>query len=78
MKIQSQLLLLVVLSVAMAVVTYGARAWRPPQDQASTAPKPAANAPEAEQAAIKQTALDYIEGYYEGAAERIKISDRMT
>ncbi len=72
MKTQSQLLLLVVLSAAMAAVTYGARAWCPPQDQALLAPKPAANAPEADLAAIKQTALDYIEGYYEGNAERME------
>jgi hypothetical protein len=73
MKTQSQLLLLVVLSAAMAVVTYGARAWcPPPQDQAPPAPKPAAGAPEADLAAIKQTALDYIDGYYEGAAERME------
>ena len=30
------------------------------------------NAPDAEQAAIKQTALDYVEGWYEGNAERME------
>ncbi|MGH9832826.1 MAG: nuclear transport factor 2 family protein [Blastocatellia bacterium] len=72
MKTQSRLFLLAVLSAAMAAVTYGARAWCPPQDQASPAPKPAASAPDTELAAIKQTALDYIEGYYEGNAERME------
>ncbi len=72
MKTQSQMLLLVVLSAAMAVVSYGARAWCPPQDQAPPAPKSAASAPEADLAAIKQTALDYIDGYYEGNAERME------
>ena len=72
MKTQSRLLLLAVLSAAMAAVTYGARAWCPPQDQAPPAPKPAASAPEADLAAIKQTALDYIDGYYEGNAERME------
>lgn len=32
------------------------------------------NAPSADQAAIKQTALDYIEGWYEGNAERMERS----
>ena len=30
------------------------------------------NVPDAEQAAIKQTALDYVEGWYEGNAERME------
>jgi hypothetical protein len=72
MKTQSRLFLLAVLSAAMAAVTYGARAWCPPQDQAPPAPKPAASSPEADLAAIKQTALDYIDGYYEGNAERME------
>jgi hypothetical protein len=44
---------------------------RPPQDAAATAAKPA-GVSDADLAAIKQTALDYIEGYYDGNAERME------
>ena len=65
MKIQSRLLLYIVLCAAMSVVAFEARAQQSSQDVSA---KPA-GASEADLAAIKQTALDYIEGYYEGNAE---------
>jgi len=69
MKIQSRrLLLLVMLLAAMFAVTFEARAQQPSQPSAA---KPA-GASEADLAAIKQTALDYIEGWYEGNAERME------
>jgi Putative lumazine-binding len=69
MKIQFRQLLFIVLSLAaMFVVTSGARAQQSPQPSAA---KPA-GASEADLAAIKQTALDYIEGWYEGSAERME------
>jgi len=69
MNIQSRQLLFIVLSLsAMFVVTIGARAQQSPQPSAA---KPA-GASEADLAAIKQTALDYIEGWYEGSAERME------
>ena len=52
----------------MFVVTFEARAQQSPQESAA---KPA-GASEADLAAIKQTALDYIEGWYEGSAERME------
>ncbi len=71
MKAQSRLLLFIVLVAAMFAVAYSARAWQP-LDQSSPATKTATNASEADLAAIKQTALDYIESYYEGNAERME------
>jgi len=68
MKVQSRLLLLIVLCATMFAVTLEARARQSSQDAAA---KPA-GASEADLAAIKQTALDYIEGYYEGNGERME------
>jgi hypothetical protein len=69
MKIQSRHLLSIVLSlVATFAVTFEARAQQSSQESAA---KPA-RASEADLAAIKQTALDYIEGWYEGSAERME------
>jgi Putative lumazine-binding len=69
MKIQSRHLLLIVLSlVAIFAVTFEAQARQSSQE---TAAKPS-GASEADLAAIKQTALDYIEGWYEGSAERME------
>src|SRR5262245_60827160 len=69
MKIQPRKLLFIVLSLAaMFVVTFEARAQQSSQPSAA---KPA-GASEADLAAIKQTALDYIEGWYEGSAERME------
>jgi hypothetical protein len=69
MKIQSRHLLSIVLSlVAIFAVTFEARARQSSQEAAA---KPS-GASEAELAAIKQTALDYIEGWYEGSAERME------
>ena len=56
----------------MFAVTFEARAQQSSEPSAATtAAKPAA-ASEADLAAIKQTALDYIEGYYEGNGERME------
>ncbi len=68
MKIQSRLLLFIVLCAAMFVMTVEARAQQSSQEAAA---KPA-GASEADLGAIKQTALDYIEGYYEGNGERME------
>jgi Putative lumazine-binding len=69
MKIQSRRLLFISLSlVAIFAVTFDARAQQPSQEAVA---KPA-SASEADLAAIKQTALDYIEGWYEGNAERME------
>jgi Putative lumazine-binding len=69
MKIQSRQLLFFALSLAtMFGMTFEARAQQPSQPSAA---KPA-GASEADLAAIKQTALDYIEGWYEGSAERME------
>jgi Putative lumazine-binding len=69
MKIQSRHLLSIVLSlVATFAVTFEARARQSSQEAAA---KPS-GASEADLAAIKQTALDYIEGWYEGSAERME------
>jgi len=69
MKVQSRRLLLIALSlVAVFAATFEARAQQSSQQAAA---KPS-GASEADLAAIKQTALDYIEGWYEGAAERME------
>lgn len=69
MKIQYRHLLLIVLSLlAVFAVAFEARARQSSQEAAA---KPA-GASEADLAAIKQTALDYIEGYYEGSGERME------
>ncbi|MGH9766277.1 MAG: nuclear transport factor 2 family protein [Blastocatellia bacterium] len=69
MKVRSRLLLFIVLSLAaMFAVTFEARAQQSSQEAVA---KPA-GASESALAAIKQTALDYIEGYYEGNAERME------
>jgi hypothetical protein len=53
--------------------TSSAGAWQQPQNpNSSDTAKPMANLSEADAAAIKQTALDYIEGYYDGNAERME------
>ena len=72
MKLRSRLLLLLVFCAAVCSVNIVARAQQPAQSSAAdTAAKPS-GASEADLAAIKQTALDYIEGYYEGNAERME------
>jgi hypothetical protein len=68
MKVQSRLLLFIVLCAAMLAVMFESRAQQPSQEAAA---KPA-RASEADLAAIKQTALDYIDGWYEGNAERME------
>jgi hypothetical protein len=69
MKVHPRRLLLFVLTlVAILAVTFEARAQQSPQIAAA---KPS-GASEADLAAIKQTALDYIEGWYEGSAERME------
>jgi hypothetical protein len=68
MKIQSRLLLFIVLFAAMLALRFETRAQQPSQEAVA---KPA-SASEANLAAIKQTALDYIEGWYEGNAERME------
>ena len=69
MKNQSRHLLSIVLSlVATFAITFEARARQSSQEAAA---KPS-GASEADLAAIKQTALDYIEGWYEGSAERME------
>src|SRR5262249_48228671 len=71
-KVQSRLFMFLVLCAAMFAVTFEARAQQSSQPSPTdTAAKPA-RASEADLAAIKQTALDYIEGYYEGNAERME------
>jgi len=68
MKLQSRLFLFLVLCGAMFAVTPEAWARRSPQEAAAKT----AGASDADLSAIKQTALDYIEGYYEGNAERME------
>src|SRR5262245_52406842 len=69
MRVQSWHLLSIVLSlVAMFAVTFEERAQRSSQEATSKQ----SGASEADLAAIKQTALDYIEGWYEGSAERME------
>src|SRR5262245_8717657 len=69
MKIQIRHLLSIGLSlVAIFAVTFEARARQSTQEAAA---KPS-GASEADLAAIKQTALDYIDGWYEGSAERME------
>jgi hypothetical protein len=68
MKVQSRLLLFIVLCAAMLGLRFETRAQQPSQEAVA---KPA-SASEANLAAIKQTALDYIEGWYEGSAERME------
>src|SRR5215475_3280447 len=65
MKVQSRGILLIVLSLAASFET------RAQQSLQVAAAKPSV-ASEADLAAIKQTALDYIEGWYEGSAERME------
>jgi Putative lumazine-binding len=73
MKVQSQLLLFILLLLtAIFAVTFEARAQQSSQSSATTAAAKPAGASEADLAAIKQTALDYIEGYYEGNGERME------
>jgi hypothetical protein len=72
MKVQSQLFLFLALCASMFAVTLEAWAQQSPATStATTAAKPA-GASEADLAAIKQTALDYIEGFYEGNGERME------
>jgi hypothetical protein len=66
------MLLLVVLCAAMFALTFEARAQQSSQPSAAMAAAKPAGASEADLAAIKQTALDYIEGYYEGNGERME------
>ena len=69
MKIRSRRLLSIVLSLAAVfAITFEARAQQSSQVAAA---KPS-GASESDLAAIKQTALDYIEGWYEGSAERME------
>jgi hypothetical protein len=68
MKVHSRLLLFIVLCAAMLAVMFESRAQQPSQEATA---KPA-RASEADLAAIKQTALDYIDGWYEGNAERME------
>jgi len=69
MQIQSrQFLSIVLLLVTMFAMTFEAQAQ---QSSPEAAAKPA-GVSEADLAAIKQTALDYIEGYYEGNGERME------
>jgi hypothetical protein len=68
MKIHSRLLLFIVLCAAMLAVMFESRAQQSSQEATA---KPA-RASEADLAAIKQTALDYIDGWYEGNAERME------
>ncbi|MGE0127020.1 MAG: nuclear transport factor 2 family protein [Blastocatellales bacterium] len=69
MKTQSRLVLFIVLLLAAA---FDARAQQAPQSSGGMAVAKPAGASEADLAAIKQTALDYIEGYYEGNGERME------
>ena len=68
MKIQSRLVLFIVLCAAIFAATAETRAQ---QSSHATAAK-SSDASESDLAAIKQTALDYIEGYYEGSADRME------
>src|SRR5215813_11641859 len=68
MKLQSRLFSFLVLCAATFAVTPEAWAKRSPQEAAAKT----AGVSETDLAAIKQTALDYIEGYYDGNAERME------
>jgi Putative lumazine-binding len=73
MKAQSRLVLFIVLLLAaIFAVTFEAQAQQSSQSSATIAAAKPAGASEADLAAIKQTALDYIEGYYEGNGERME------
>jgi Putative lumazine-binding len=72
MKFQSRLFLFLVLCASMSVVTLEAWAQQSPATSAATNAAKPAGASEADLTAIKQTALDYIEGYYEGNGERME------
>ena len=72
MRSQARQILLVMLSLATVIaLTFEARAQQSPPSKTPAAAIPGA-ASEADLAAIKQTALDYIEGYYDGNAERME------
>src|SRR5262245_48208457 len=69
MKVHPRRLLLIVLSlVAFFAMPFETRAQQSSQVVAAKPP----GASDADLAAIKQTALDYIEGWYEGSAERME------
>ncbi len=72
MKIQARMLLFAVLCPAMLALTFEARAQQSSQPSVAMVAARPAGASEADLAAIKQTALDYIEGYYEGNGERME------
>ena len=72
MKVQSRLYLFLVLCALMFAVTFEASAQQSPATSAATTAAKPAGASESDLAAIKQTALDYIEGFYEGNAERME------
>ncbi len=72
MKIQFRLALFIVFSAALFAATAETPAQQSSQPSATNAAAKPAVASEADLAAIKQTALDYIEGYYEGSAERME------
>ena len=70
-------LLLATLAVKSGAQTGNAPAQSAPQTppaQTTATPGPAANTRSADEAAIRQTALDYIEGWYEGNGERMERS----
>ncbi len=68
MKVRPGLFLFPVLCAGMFAMTFEARARLSSQEVAAKQFR----ASEADLAAIKQTALDYIEGWYEGSAERME------
>jgi hypothetical protein len=69
MKVESRHLASALFSImAVFAVASQARAQQSPPEAAAKH----AGASEADLAAIKQTALDYIEGWYEGSAERME------
>ncbi|HKQ77463.1 MAG TPA: nuclear transport factor 2 family protein [Blastocatellia bacterium] len=72
MKVRSQLFLFLVLCASMFAMTFEALAQQPTERPATGAMAKPGGASEADLAAIKQTALDYIEGFYEGNAERME------
>src|SRR5215510_12798297 len=72
MKVQSRLFLFLGVCALMFAVTFEASAQQSPATSAATTAAKPAGASEADLAAIKQTALDYIEGFYEGNAERME------
>jgi hypothetical protein len=61
----------IILILVMGITIFAAIRQQSP-GQPLDAAKPKINLSEAETAAIKQTALDYIEGYYDGNAERME------